>query len=373
MARRKKIESEENITPAKAETTSATEEIQAESEEQASKSAPTKDTKRKKKAQDDLPPIDQSLLLIPIGDEGQKERKIEKKTPNGSEKPAARSKNLPTISGTRQVQKSTVPLDFPAIEKKNLAKTLLLLLIFAAVIVASVLIFVFRPSDYDERTHSVNFFYAPEREVTVIAVDGRTRGEVSGEVSHYAYNGSGKICAAIVGGDLYVIEGKQIEKVAVGVQDFVLSANGKVLAWRSTENVLYYDTLKDKNSPSPITTTATVPHYALSPDGKEMFYTYAATDTALLYAGIYSCTDSAPYIQSPTGIYPIAVANKCKYLYYTDDSGALYMMIGKTGEKIPCGKEPELSSIIFNRDYSQLIFRNGTETRIFAKGENSPG
>jgi len=364
MARRKKEElASEETSDAASAATSAHPEVPPETK--------PKRARTKKKQEQELPPIDQSLLLTPLETsvKEKKESNIAAKTQNGSEKPAQRGKNVIPADNNRQVRESTVPLHFPEVEKQNAGKALLALILLVAVIVTSVCIFLFRPDRYDERTHSVSFFYAPETGETVIAVDGRTRGCVTGEMSHYEYNSDGSICAAIIGDSLYAIKGKKIVCVATDVQDCVLSANGKVLAWRGMDQVLYYTEWKSGDIPSPIARNVTDPHYALSPNGKEMFYTYTNTETGELHASVYSRTDTAPYMQNPVGMYPVAVADKCKYLYYIDTEGVLYMVVGKTGEKIACGKEPQLDSVIFNRDCSQLIFRNGSETRVFAGGK----
>ena len=104
------------------------------------------------------------------------------------------------------------------------------LLVVLAVLIASALIFVLRPTKYDEQTDSVNFFYRPEHNVTVIAVNGKVRGEVAGALRYETFDSTGRVCAAIFEAEsteLYLIKGKEITHVGSAVLDCVLSSNGR--------------------------------------------------------------------------------------------------------------------------------------------------
>ncbi len=291
--------------------------------------------------------------------------KKDEKPQNGSE---SKGKNLPVpAEGGQQLQPSTVPVDFPDIERRSFWSRAVTLILVLVVLAASVLIFLFRPSEYDERTNTVNFFYRAEGNVTTVAVNGKVRGEIVGAVRHRTYDTTGRVCAALFEDRLYLIKGKNITETATGVVDCVLSANGKVLAWRNSGNELYYSIIGDKNGPSRISGSATDPHYCLSPDGKELFYTSERDGS--LQADVYSRTGTNPYNLENKGLYPIAVADDCRYLYYINESGALYVLPSKSGVPVLCGTEPDLSTVSFNRSCSELMFRNGTETRFFIKGK----
>lgn len=292
----------------------------------------------------------------------------DKKGPNGSEKQRKPSENLPAPSAQKGVQPSTVPVNFPELERRSLWGRAVALLMILAVLVASVLIFTLRPTQYDEQTSAVNFFYRPESNTTVVAVNGKVRGEVAGALRYRAFDSTGRVCAAIFEADstaLYLIKGKEIAHVASAVEDCVLSANGKALAWRNTSAELYYAVVGDEDS-FRISGSATDGHYCLSPDGKELFYTSERDGS--LQADVYSRTGTNPYQQENKGLLPIAVADDCRYLYYLKD-GDLYVLPAKTGVPVLCGDDPVLESIAFNRSCSELMFRNGTETRFFVKGE----
>ncbi len=274
------------------------------------------------------------------------------------------------VSGQRQVQTSAgVPISFPEEEKRNFLSRVALLLVLLAVVVASVLIFAFRPSEYTERTDSVNFFYRPEQNVTVIAVNGTVRGEVSGALTYKTYDGTGRVCAAILEGKLYVIKGRSVTEIDDAVTDCVLSSNGKFLAWRTDVGELYYSAVGKKDSTYRISGQCLDDRYCLSPSGKEMVYTYTGDD-GVLRLDVYSGTGSKPYLSRNEELYPVAVADRCRYVYYTDANGALYVLNTKEDQRRLCGDKPDLDSLIFNRSNSEVLFYNEGQTRIFRKGEN---
>lgn len=284
-----------------------------------------------------------------------------------SEKQTAPSENLPTVATNGDVTASTVPINFPELQKRSFWSRALVLLVMLAVLAASVVIFMFRPSEYTERTDSVNFLYLPDGNKTVIAVNGTVRGEVDGTLRYKTCDGTGRVCAALIEDRLYLIKGRKVTEVAATVSDCVLSSNGQALAWRNAANELFYMIVGKKDGTSRISGTATDARYCLSPDGKELAYTYE--QDGILRMDVYSCTGSKPYFSENEGCYPLGVSDKCRYLYYTNDEGALYVLVQKTGKSVLCGNEPNLGHLIFNRDNTELLFCNGTETRLFVNGE----
>lgn len=283
----------------------------------------------------------------------------------------SKEKSLPAVANAqRQVQTSSgVPINFPEEEKRNFLSRIALLLVLLVVVVVSVLIFAFRPSEYTERTDSVNFFYRPEQNVTVIAVNGTVRGEVGGELSYKTCDGTGRVCAAILESKLYVIKGRDVTEIDDAVTDCVLSSNGKYLAWRTESGELYYSAVGKKDSTYRISGQCSDDRYCLSPGGKELLYTYTGND-GVLRLDVYSGTGSKPYLSHNESLYPVAVADRCRYVYYTDAEGALYVLNTKDNQRRLCGDHPDLECLIFNRSNSELLFYNDGKTRIFRKGEN---
>lgn len=296
--------------------------------------------------------------LLPMAVD-QKTKRCEARTPS--------SQNLPTVAANGEVTASTVPINFPELEKRSFWSRALVLLVMLAVLAASVAIFLFRPSEYTERTDSVSFLYLPDSNRTVIAVNGTVRGEVDGALRYKTCDGTGRVCAALIEDRLYLIKGRKVTEVAASVADCVLSSNGQALAWRNSANELFYMIVGKKDGTYRISGTATDARYCLSPDGKELVYTYE--QDGVLRMDVYSRTGSKPYFSENEGCYPLGVSDKCRYLYYTNGDGALYVLVQKTGKSVLCGNEPSLGHLIFNRDNTELLFCNGTETRLFVNGE----
>ena len=306
---------------------------------------------------------DKNDRLLPLIVEQKEEKGEEKK---GSKTDAA-PQNLPTVATGSDVAASTVPINFPEMEKHNFWTRALVILVMLAVLAASVAIFMFRPSEYTERTDSVNFLYLPDSNQTVIAVNGTARDTVNGALRYKTYDGSGRTCAALIEDRLYLIKGKKVTEVAANISDCVLSVNGQALAYRNTANELFYMIVGKKDGTYRISGTATDARYCLSPDGKEMVYSFEKD--GVLRMDVYSRTGSKPYLSDNEGCYPVSVSDNCRYLYYTKDNGSLYVLVKKTDKSVLCGDAPELSGLIFNRDNTEVLFCNGTETRLFVNGE----
>ena len=320
---------------------------------------PQKEVKKSAKATAKEGPFaEKENQLLPMAVE-KKERKSEKQAPS--------SKKLPTVAANGDVTASTIPISFPELEKRSFWSRVLVILVMLAVLIASVVIFMFRPSEYTERTDSVNFLYLPDNNRTIIAVNGTVRGEVDGALRYKTYDGTGRVCAALIEDRLYLIKGRKVVEIAATVSDCVLSSNGQALAWRNSANELFYMIVGKKDSTYRISNATTDARYCLSPDGKELAYTYLRDD--VLRMDVYSCTGSKPYFSENEGCYPLGVSDKCRYLYYTNGDGALYALVQKTGKSVLCGNEPNLGQLIFNRDNTELLFCNGTETRLFVNGE----
>ena len=295
------------------------------------------------------------------------EKKKSKKAKNGSENSEQKGSNLPVQrAGGALAKASPITISAPAAqERKNFWKTIIAIVILSAVVVAAIWIFTSRAAPFGERHDAVSFFYVAEKNATAIAYNGSHRYEASGDLTYSTRSGDGKTYAAIIGGSLYLVRGNNVDKLADGVQDCVLSLNGEALAWRVGEK-LYYDLLGDKAEPSMISTTAADPRYTLSPDGNELFYVY--TKDGKPHAQFESRSGTAPYIANNLELFPVAVTDRCKQVYYTDKAGVLYVLSAGSEKAVVCGEQVDMTSLIFNRSNSQLILLDNGKTRIFENG-----
>lgn len=249
---------------------------------------------------------------------------------------------------------------------KRLLRRIAACLLLFAVLCGSVLIYLYRPTAYTERVHSVHFAFDAETGLSTVIRDGKVVGSpLVGQCASYTYNDRGDVCAALVGTDLYLIRYNGVTLVARGVTDYTLSHSGRALAYRTSEGAtLHYARLGRRMRISVIVDRAEA-QYALSPDGKELFYAYAVEDVSRI--GIYSRTNSAPELDVTVGRVPVAVSDACEHLYYRDvATGTLYYMDEK-------GKSAQIytgvARLYFNRDLSELLLDNVTGTLLWRCGE----
>lgn len=281
---------------------------------------------------------------------------------------SASSANLPAKSGSHAVGPQTVPIRMMDEERRRLIGRIGALLLIVAVLAGAVLIFLFRPTEYTERTYSTAFLYLPDRDVTLIVSDGEIEGDENGYRGRLTYrtdNGKGDVSAVIIGETLYVIDGGDVVKIGDRVIDCVLSAEGDCVAWRNADMLLYYAEIDDPEGAKRVTECAPCPEYCLSPDGQELLYTFAGEDGAF-NLGLLSMSGNEWLFDEYRNMKPVAVSDESRFLYYTDANGALYVLNSENGEKTPCGDQPR--ELIFNRDFSQLLMKNGNESRLFING-----
>lgn len=281
------------------------------------------------------------------------------------------STNLPTPSnGTRAVDKSVPPIQMPTLgdERRNFWGRVLLLLVLAAVLAGAVLVFLYRPGVYTERVSSVKFLYDAEADETAIAVNGTLlETRVDGACTTYAYDGDGTTCAALIGDTLYLVDGRKLDSLCDGVADFYLAQNGKAIAYRTYENVLHYATLGREVETAVISKETTNAQYCLSPDGKELFYTYVYEESTRI--DIYSRTNSKPNFAKTTSLVPIAVGDRCKYIYYKDSDGTLFYATAKDPTPVKCFASDKPYTLTFNRDFSEVLIDGELGTQLWKKGK----
>ena len=284
---------------------------------------------------------------------------------------------LPLIDATalvsapsREVGEAHPPIGFPeSAVKRNFFARLGVLLLLVAVLAASVLIYIYRPTSYVERTDAVNFLYAAGENKTAVVVNGEVRGTLDGALQSALHSARGDVYAAVVGEVLYLIRGKSIIPVAENVLDYQLAAGGSAMAYRTAENCLYYRKTGKRDAASLISKGCMSAAYCLSTDGRELVYTYQREPDGVALLQIESFTDSKPYIESVAGLVPVAVSNKCEYIYFTDESGALFIYNRKTEKRVRCAAAPDAGSLTFNRDCTELLFTEGGATVLFIEGE----
>lgn len=286
----------------------------------------------------------------------------------------APASNLPSVGGHGGAVKTAVPpVKFPELvrERRSFFGMFLMFFVIAAVLVASILIFLYRPTAYAERTNSVLFFYRAESDSTIITVNGAQVGEsYAGKCTAHAYDNTGDTSAALIGGTLYLIDGREVTALCAEVADFVISQNGQALAYRTAENKLYYCTLGREITTSLMSGDTRDPRYCLSPNGKELFYTYVREEHTRIE--LYSTTNNKPQFAKVTDFIPVAVANNCAFVYYADaNDGTLYYYKNGADAPVICYKGEEPYTLAFNRDFSELLLYTANGTQLYRDGKQT--
>lgn len=285
--------------------------------------------------------------------------------------PPAERDTLPAVSEPRAVERAVPPIAFEALvqERRNFFKFLIMFLILGAAMVASAFILLYRPNHYSQRTASVAFWYHEDTAQTTVSYNGKAVGEaISGVCNASMYDATGRRCAALIGETLYLVEADGVREVASAVADFLLSQNGATLVYRTADNQLYYCPVKKELAPSRISGDTRDNTYCLSPDGKELFYTYVQND--VMRIDVYSATNSKPHFAKVTGLIPVAVADSCEFLYYKNaDTGELFYYEQQADAPVLCYNGADAPTLTFNRDFSELILQSTAGTQILRRGK----
>jgi len=258
-------------------------------------------------------------------------------------------------------------VDFPEeakAEKKSFIGRVVFLLCVIAILLTSYYIYLHRPVSYTQRVNAVTFMTCDDGRIAIL-VNGTERERVAGELHDCQYDARGTVCAALIGDSLYYVKNRAVTKVADNVRDFVLASGGSAVAYRDTGDNLYHAVIGKKEDPAKFLTVHDG-RYCLSPNGKELAYTWQQSDTGTPRMRVYSTSGHDVYIEQDVGLYPLAIADKGKYLYYTDATGALYLQSD--------GKVAALSgaflpgTLTFNDRFDEVLFREAGKTVWIKKG-----
>ena len=282
------------------------------------------------------------------------------------------AESLP-VAGTAAMDTAVPPVDFPDLagERRHFWSALMLLLGLLAVVAVSVLIFLYRPTAYAVRTDSVVFLYSESEDVTRIAVNGSVVGEPhAGRCTAVASDATGRRAAAVIGGTLYLVNGRRVTPLCENAVDFFLSQNGGAVAYRTADNLLYYCAVTREPQSFRVSKDAGDSRYCLSPNGKELFYTYVEEESARI--AVYSTTNHNPHFTAIVGLVPVAVADDCDFLYYTDaENGTLYYLDPVEKTPVVCYNGEGDYTLLFNRDLSELLIDAEDGTQLWKNGQRT--
>ncbi|MBO4872371.1 MAG: zinc-ribbon domain-containing protein [Lachnospiraceae bacterium] len=155
---------------------------------------------------------------------------------------------------------------------------------------------------------------------------------------------------------LFLFDGSKFTKIAEEVKSFLLSFDGKTVAYMDEESSVYlYAGGKAKKVAEDVGSLN-----AISPDGKAVAYTKRNNDTTRGY--FYDGKER----ELGKNMTPVALSAKGTYVYYTNQSGVLYVQKGENNDdrqKIV----DNVNNVIFNADGTQAVANDGSKTYFSEK------
>lgn len=260
-------------------------------------------------------------------------------------------------------------MDFPErLTAKGFFTRIGILLLVAAVLLVAALIFYYRPVGYTERICSIRYLYDQATQKTRLIVNGEVKKDVQGPLRKNSSDGRGYTEAAVFeSGEMLVVRGEKVLQVISGVVDAEICATGKTIAYLTDEGGLYRLDVGKDSTPKLISKNVAQEPFCISPDGNEVLYVTRTSEVSKM--AIDSADGKAPYFQNLAGYRPIAVANECAYLYYIRESdNTLYIYEKKNETAIECGSFLP-GSLVFNRDFDQVMFTTENGCRFFEEGK----
>ncbi len=161
--------------------------------------------------------------------------------------------------------------------------------------------------------------------------------------------------------DLYVITKKECSIIANDVSYAAMSVSGEGIVytvWDDNGYKLYLYNIKKKKSELVAEELESYEHIVISADGKAVAY-IGKDSRCCLYKNSRNQTETIK------DAWPVALSAEGEYLYYVKNSNFYVAKSMKDVQKL--GEEP--SSIIFNRDMTQLLYSYNFKTYFCKNGE----
>ena len=217
---------------------------------------------------------------------------------------------------------------------------------------------------YVQRKENIRFVQSDEGEYSVIVGKKvlKTTIESKEGLDDSTSSLNGKVAAVLTGeNELYVVKGSKVKLVAEDVQDYVLSVDGKGIAYsvcgEDDENVTLY-LAKVSNAKSTEITDNLGGNYVIAPNGKSVAYYEDGgedPDELMLYNGKKStsiCDDEG------SALYGMSNSGKQIYVSLDKDDEVVLYSFNKKGDKTKLETLGSSYSIYFNDDHTQVLFEN---------------
>lgn len=182
------------------------------------------------------------------------------------------------------------------------------------------------------------------------------------------------------GGTLWYITGKEKVKIAEDVKNFLISDNGKGIAYISDYDYEYrsgdlylYDAGKKKSEKVDSDVFGHI--YHLSPNGKSIAYMKDFDFDHMEFTSFIKIDNKSPEKLGNNHI-PFAIADKGKYLYFgklkdDDDIADFYVKRGKDEVRLRSNIDLNYFDAFFNVDYSQIIINDDGRAYLSINGNET--
>ena len=263
-------------------------------------------------------------------------------------------------------------------DKKISPKTLKIAGIAVACVIALIIIISIIPwgqsSQYVEVENDMFPFYVEDDDKTVIIAKGeKTNMAFDGNYTDYDISADGNTLAIVnEDGDLYICNGKKIEKIEKDVTSVKISQNGEGVAYLNDDGELFL--LNVKKGDSELMTDElvfiTMNSFVISPDGKTVAYTEGESDDFALYTN----NAKGKSDKLSKGCVPLGISDDAKYVYYYDvEDDKMLVKTSKNDEVL--AKDVSASSYYssglrytFNADHTQIIYTVENKSYISING-----
>lgn len=221
-------------------------------------------------------------------------------------------------------------------------------------------------------------YYESDGKIYISSGDKLLKTTVPGKVADSGASMDGKyLYIKNDEGDLYIVNGSKVQKVASDVARVEMSVTGKGLLYTTKseddegegETELFHYVLGKKS----VSVADKIARYAISPDGKTATYTLADDDNEKTPLYFFDGNKSTKIASSKLSLRGMSNGGKYIYVAQTNDEGetTLYSY-NKKGDKTRIGRIGG-SAVRFNADHTQALFCYDGKTYISEKGKEVDG
>ncbi len=292
---------------------------------------------------------------------------------------------MPLANGQQSNAPTKKSFDLNAIKEKVLpiVKNKFVLLGAGAVVLVIILISVISAiigsdNGYIE-VENAPHYYESDGKIYISSGDKLLKTTVPGKVADSGASMDGKyLYIKNDEGDLYIVNGSKVQKVASDVARVEMSVTGKGLLYTTKseddegegETELFHYVLGKK---SVSVADGKIARYAISPDGKTATYTLADDDNEKTPLYFFDGNKSTKIASSKLSLCGMSNGGKYIYVTQTNDEGerTLYSY-NKKGDKTKIGRIGG-HAVCFNADHTQALFYYDGKTYISEKGKEVDG